>query len=138
MKEKKKDADGEVLWISFGSPFFPPPPSLVMVKVCKYWRKGLFFLDRSFSYFLACVFGVWVHQNRRREMKTTRRENPIRTFNLGGLLFFKNFVRYGMDGVGAAQYALTSCSGLPVFFPICVLLLYWQYYPQCIHLYSRF
>lgn len=48
-------------------------------------------------------------------MKTTRRENPIRFFNLGGLLFFKNFVRYGMDGVGAAQYALTSCSGLPVF-----------------------
>lgn len=49
-------------------------------------------------------------------MKTTRRENQIRFFNLGGLLFFKNFVRYGMDGVGAAQYALTSCSGLPVFF----------------------
>lgn len=129
MKEKKKGF--------FGSPF-PPPPLVGDGEGVQILAKMPLFLDRSFSYFLACVFGVWVHQNRRREMKTTRRENPIRTFNLGGLLFFKNFVRYGMDGVGAAQYALTSCSGLPVFFPICVLLLYWQYYPQCIHLYSTF
>lgn len=114
MKEKKRMLMGECFGFFSGLLFLPP--SLVMVKVCQYWRKGLFFLDRSFSYFLAFVFGVWVLQNRRREMKTTRRENPIRTFTLGGLLFFKNFVRYGMDGVGAAQYALTSCSGLPVFF----------------------
>ena len=127
--EKKKNVDGEVLWnfflfflffVSFFTPLVGNGEGVQRL------AKGLFFFFFGSEFLLYSSLRFWCFgsshtilvQNRRREMKTTREENPVHTFNLEGLLFFGSFVGYGTDGVGAVQYNTLWLlnSGLPFFF----------------------
>lgn len=54
MKEKKRMLMGKCFGFFSGLLF--SPSSLVMVKVCKYWRKGLFFFGSEFFLFPSLRF----------------------------------------------------------------------------------